>query len=83
MPESRTSTPPGEVLLEEFLGPLGLSARELAVQVGMPPSAIVRVVRGERAVDGEVAAILSRRFGTTETFWLGLQDTHDRTKGRG
>ena len=81
LPENRTSTPPGEMLLQEFLKPLGLSARELAGQVGMPPEEVARVVRGERNVDREVAVKLSRRFGTTEAFWLGLQDAHDLTTG--
>lgn len=82
-PKSRTSTSPGEVLLEEFLKPLGLSAYELAGQVGMPPAEVERVVWGERPVDGEVAERLSRRFGTTEAFWLGLQDAQDLTRERG
>lgn len=81
VPQSRKSTPPGEVLLEEFLNPLGLNARELAGQVGMPPAEIEGILRGARTVTRAVAAKLSRRFGTTEAFWLGLQDAYDRTRG--
>ena len=81
LPSHRTSTPPGEMLREEFMAPLGLTARELAAQIGAPPGEVVDVLAEELAVDADLAARLSRRFGTTADFWLNLQEAHGRSKG--
>lgn len=68
---------PGEVLRTEFLEPLGLSARALARDLGVPPNRVTAVLNGERAVTAETAILLARRFGTTAEFWMGLQTAHD------
>ena len=64
---------PGEILLEEFLKPLGISQYRLAKDVNVPPRRINEIVRGSRAITAETALRLSRFFGTSERFWLNLQ----------
>lgn len=68
---------PGEVLLEEFLMPLGLSQYRLAKGTGMPPRRINEIVHGTRAVTADTALRLARFFGTSERFWLNLQAQYD------
>jgi addiction module HigA family antidote len=68
---------PGEVLLEEFLIPLGLSQNRLALSVGVPPRRINEIVLGKRRVTAETALRLARYFDTTPQFWLGLQADFD------
>jgi addiction module HigA family antidote len=68
---------PGEVLLEEFLSPLGLSQNRLALGVGVPPRRINEIVLGKRRVTAETALRLARYFDTTPQFWLGLQADFD------
>jgi antitoxin HigA-1 len=68
---------PGEVLLEEFLGPLGLSQNRLALSLGVPPRRINEIVLGKRRVTAETALRLARYFDTTPQFWLGLQADFD------
>ena len=72
----RQKTPPihpGEVLLEEFLRPLGISQYRLAKDVCVPPRRINEIVRGQRAITADTALRLARFFRTTERFWLNLQ----------
>jgi len=68
---------PGEVLLEEFLTPLGLSQNKLALSVGVSPRRINEIVLGKRRVTAETALRLARYFDTTPQFWLGLQADFD------
>ncbi len=68
---------PGEVLLEEFLKPLGLSQNRLALSIGVPPRRINEIVLGKRRVTAETALRLARYFSTTPQFWLGLQADYD------
>ena len=68
---------PGEVLLEEFLGPLGISQDRLAREVGVPPRRINEIVLGKRSVTPDTALRLSRYFGNSSRFWLGLQLDYD------
>lgn len=68
---------PGEVLLEEFLGPMGISQYRLAKDVSVPPRRINEIVHGKRAVTADTALRLARYFGTTERFWLNLQTQYD------
>jgi addiction module HigA family antidote len=68
---------PGEVLLEEFLKPLGLSQNALARAINVPPRRINEIVLGKRRITADTAARLARAFGTSERFWLGLQADHD------
>lgn len=64
---------PGEVLLEEFLKPLGISQYRLARDIGVPPRRINEIILGKRAVTADTALRLSRYFATSERFWLNLQ----------
>jgi addiction module HigA family antidote len=68
---------PGEVLREEFLVPLGMSASALAAELGVPANRTTLLVREARSVTADTALRLARYFGTTPEFWLGLQLTHD------
>jgi addiction module HigA family antidote len=68
---------PGEVLLEEFLKPLGLSQNRLALNIGVPPRRVNEIVLGKRRVTAETALRLARYFDTTPQFWLGLQADFD------
>ncbi len=68
---------PGEVLLEEFLKPLGLSQNRLGLSIGVHPRRINEIVLGKRRVTADTALRLARYFGTTPEFWLGLQTAYD------
>jgi antitoxin HigA-1 len=73
---------PGEILLEEFLQPMGLSQNKVAVEIGVPPRRINEIVHGKRAVSADTAVRLAKYLGTTEAFWLGLQADYDIEKVR-
>jgi addiction module HigA family antidote len=68
---------PGEILMEEFLGPLDLSQNRLAVAIGVPPRRINEIVHGKRRVTADTALRLARYFGTSDRFWLNLQTRYD------
>jgi addiction module HigA family antidote len=68
---------PGEVLLEEFLKPLGMSQNQLAREIDVPPRRINEIVLGKRAITADTAIRLARRLGTSERFWMGLQADYD------
>src|SRR5437660_7635449 len=68
---------PGEILLEEFLSPLGLSQYWLAKETSVPPRRINEIVRGSRSISADTALRLARYFGTSERFWLNLQARYD------
>jgi len=68
---------PGEVLLEEFLEPVGLSQYRLAKDISVPPRRINEIVHGKRAVTADTALRLARYFSTTPRFWLNLQAQYD------
>ena len=68
---------PGEVLLEEFLKPMKLSQNRLALDVGVHPRRINEIVLGKRSVTADTALRLSRYFGNSPQFWLGLQADYD------
>ena len=72
---------PGEVLLEEFLIPLGISAYRLSKDIGIPQTRISGIVKGKRGVTADTALRLSQYFGNSAKFWLGLQDDYDIEKG--
>ena len=69
--------PPGEVLREEFLIPLGLSANALARGIGVPANRITAILKGERGITGDTAVRLGAFFGTTAGLWLDLQKTYE------
>lgn len=68
---------PGEVLLEEFLTPMGISQNALARAAGVPPRRINEIVLGKRGVTADTAVRLAAALGTSERFWLGLQADYD------
>ena len=68
---------PGEILLEEFLGPLGINQNRLARAMAVPPRRINEIVHGKRAVTADTALRLARALGTSEQFWMGLQADFD------
>ena len=68
---------PGEVLQEDFLGPMGLSQYRLAKDISVPPRRINEIVHGKRAVSADTALRLARFFGTSDQFWLNLQSKFD------
>ena len=79
---------PGEILLEEFLEPMGISQYRLAKDISVPPRRINEIVHGKRAVSPDTALRLSRYFGLSERFWINLQGRYnlevekDRLKDR-
>jgi len=68
---------PGEVLLEEFMAPLGLSANKLALDLRVPSNRIVGIVNRRRAVSADTALRLARYFNTSADFWMNLQARYD------
>jgi addiction module HigA family antidote len=68
---------PGEILLEEFLKPLGLSQYRVAKDTNVPPRRINEVVHGKRSISADTALRLARYFGTSERFWMNLQSRYD------
>lgn len=82
LPSKRMPTHPGEILLEEFLVPLGLSQVELAAHLRVSLQRINSIVRGKRAVTPETAWLLAQAFSTSPEFWLNLQAAHDLAAAR-
>jgi len=68
---------PGEILMEEFLEPLGVSQYRLAKDISVPPRRINEIVHGKRSITADTGLRLARFFGTTERFWLNLQVRYD------
>ncbi len=68
---------PGEILLEEFLLPMKVSAYKLAKEIHIPQGRISEIIHNKRRITADTALRLSKFFGTTAQFWLGLQDDHD------
>ncbi len=68
---------PGEILLEEFLRPLDITAYRLSKDTEIPQSRISQIVKGKRRITADTALRFSSYFGTTAKFWLGLQDDYD------
>lgn len=71
------SVHPGEVLLEEFLKPMGISQNRLAVSIGVPARRINEIVLGKRSITADTALRLAKFFGSSAEFWLGLQAQYD------
>jgi antitoxin HigA-1 len=68
---------PGEILLEEFLKPMGISQYRLAKDISVPPRRINEIIHGLRAITPDTALRLSRYFGLSERFWINLQSRYD------
>lgn len=82
LPANRTPTHPGEVLLEEFLKPYGLTQKELAERIGVSYPRINELIHGRRGVTPDTALRLARLFGTSPEFWLNLQQAYDLYRAR-
>ena len=68
---------PGEILMEEFLKPLRISAYKLSKDIDIPQTRISQIVKGKRRITADTALRLSSYFGNSAKFWLGLQDDYD------
>jgi antitoxin HigA-1 len=68
---------PGEVLMEDFIEPLGITQHKVAVAIGVPPRRINEIVHGKRRITADTALRLSRYFGTTDLFWINLQNRYE------
>lgn len=82
IPTHRPPTHPGEILLEEFLIPLGITQVHLASHIGVPVQRVNELVRGKRGVTPETAWLLSKAFDTSPEFWLNLQASFDLFRNR-
>jgi len=77
VPRNRVPTHPGEILLEEFLSPVGITQVQLAKHVGVPVQRVNEIVRGKRGITPETAWLLGQALGTTPQFWLNLQSNYE------
>ena len=68
---------PGEILLEEFLIPMEITAYRLSKSIGIPQTRTSQIIKGKRGITADTALRLSKYFGTSPKFWLGLQDDYD------
>jgi antitoxin HigA-1 len=82
MPREIPYPHPGEILLEEFLQPMGLSQYRLAKEIGVPQRRISEIVHCKRAISIDTGLRLARFFGTSEGFWIGLQADYDTAQTR-
>jgi len=82
LPKNRTPTHPGEILLEEFLKPLGVTQVAFARHIGVSVQRVNELIRGKRGVTPETAWLLSQALGTTPQFWVNLQTNHDLAASR-
>jgi addiction module HigA family antidote len=73
---------PGEILLEEFLIPMEISAYRLAKETFLPQTRISEIIKGKRRITADTALRLAKYFGTSAKFWLGLQDDFDLEEGK-
>jgi antitoxin HigA-1 len=77
IPTKRQPTHPGEILLEEFLKPKGMTQVELAQKIGVPVQRVNTLINGKRACTAETAVLLSNALGTSPEFWMNLQNAFD------
>lgn len=73
---------PGDILRHDFMAPLGISARALARDLGVPANLVTRILRGETRITARTAILLSARFGNSAEFWMNLQTAHDLEETR-
>jgi addiction module HigA family antidote len=74
--------PPGEILIEEFMKPLGVSQNRLARDIDIPVSRVAEIVKGRRTITADTALRLGEYFGTSAEFWLNLQTSFDLRRVR-
>ena len=77
---ARIRSHPGEILQEEYLAPLGMSARALGAAIGVPANRLTDIIRRRRGVTADTAIRLGKYFGTDPRFWTNLQAAHDLSK---
>ena len=82
LPENRSSTHPGEILLEEFLVPMNVSQLAFASHIGVSTQRVNETVCGKRGVTPETAWLFAEAFGTSPEFWLNLQTNYDLVRFR-
>jgi addiction module HigA family antidote len=82
IPKNRIPTHPGEVLLQEFLVPLGLTQVRLAAHLNVPIQRINELIRGKRGITPETAWLLSLALGTSPEFWVNLQSNFDLARSK-
>ena len=82
LPTKRAPTRPGEILLEEFLKPKGISQVALARKIGIPLQRVNTLIKGKRACTAETALLLSKEFGNSPEFWMNLQTHYDLKMAR-
>ncbi|MDC7221499.1 MAG: HigA family addiction module antitoxin [Spirochaetales bacterium] len=73
---------PGEILVEEFLGPLNITPYRLAKDTNVPPTRISQIIKGHRKITADTALRLAAYFGNSADFWLGIQSEYDLRKER-
>ena len=77
MPQMLSPIPPGEILFEDFLKPLGISQNELARALAINPGRVNDIIRGRRGISADTALRLATYLGTSAEFWLNLQTRYD------
>ena len=82
MPRAIPYPTPGEILLEEFLKPMGITQYRLAKEIGVSQRRIGEIVAGKRTVTADTGLRLSRFFGTSDGFWVGLQTDYDTAQAK-
>lgn len=82
IPENRIATHPGEILVEEFLKPLGITQVAFAAHLHIPVQRVNELIRGKRGVTPETAWLLSQTLQTSPEFWMNLQHIHDLSRTR-
>jgi addiction module HigA family antidote len=82
IPKERIATHPGEVLLEEYIKPLGLTQASLAKELDISTNRLIELVRGKRGITANTALRLARRFDTSPEFWMNLQSAYELTEAR-
>lgn len=82
IPQNRTTTHPGTILLKEYLEPMGLTQTQLVEHLSIPIQRVNEIIRGKRGISPDTAWLLSDAFRTTPQFWLNLQAMYDLTLNR-
>jgi addiction module HigA family antidote len=82
IPAKRAPTHPGEILLEEFIKPKGITQVDLAKNLKVPVQRINTLINGKRGMTAETALLLAKEFGTTPEFWMNLQNAVDLYNAR-
>lgn len=82
LPKFRIATHPGQILLKEYLEPLGITQVKLADHLGIPIQRINEIIKGKRGISPDTAWLLSQAFSTSPEYWLNLQAMHDLSAHR-